>query len=163
AMRRGDDSSVHANGPRAPQTLDLFLFEHPEQLHLDVRRQVSDLVEKDRRVVGQLETAHLLREGARERTLLAAEQLALDEGVGNRRAVDLDHGTGMSSSQLVDLRRKQLLPAASLSEQQHRRVGDGHLTHLIHDLAESRTVTDDALKTDPRPGLLSLLALRRPR
>ena len=56
-----------------------------------VSRQVADLVEEDRRLVGQLEAADLPRQRAGEGALLAAEELALDERGGNGRAVHPDH------------------------------------------------------------------------
>ena len=46
----------------------------------DVEGQVADLVEEQRRRVGQLEAADLPRKRAGERALLVAEELALDEG-----------------------------------------------------------------------------------
>ena len=48
-----------------PEALDLPLLQHAQQLHLDVERQVANLVEEDRRVVGQLEAAHLTRRARR--------------------------------------------------------------------------------------------------
>ena len=60
-------------------------------LTLHVLRQVADLVEEDRRVIGQLEAADLTRERASKRALFAAVQLALDQRGGNRRAVHAHH------------------------------------------------------------------------
>ena len=78
-------------GARAAEPLDLPLLEHAQQLDLDVRRQLADLVEKDRRAIGQLEAADLPRERAGEGAFLAAEQLALDQRRRNRRAVHAHH------------------------------------------------------------------------
>jgi hypothetical protein len=54
---RRDDPDVHGNPHRAPKPLDSTLFQHAEQLDLDVGRQVADLVEEDRRAIRQLETS----------------------------------------------------------------------------------------------------------
>ena len=59
AMRGGDDPGVDGNRPRTSQPFDLTLFQDPQKLDLHLGRQVPDLVEKDRRAVGQLESAHL--------------------------------------------------------------------------------------------------------
>ena len=64
---------------RAAQPLDLPLLEHAQQLDLDVERQIANLVEEDRRVIGELEAADLPRQRAGVGALLAAEQLALDQ------------------------------------------------------------------------------------
>ena len=59
AVGRGDDSHVQRQRPGAAEPLDLPLLEHAQQLDLHVGRQVADLVEKNRRVIRQLETTDL--------------------------------------------------------------------------------------------------------
>ena len=61
AVRGRDDARVDANRLGIAEPLDLLLLEHAQQLDLDVHRQIADLVEEDRRVVGQLEASHLTR------------------------------------------------------------------------------------------------------
>ena len=53
-------------------------------------RQVADLVEEEGAAVGELEAAGTGADGAGERPLLVPEQLALEQGGGDRGAVDLD-------------------------------------------------------------------------
>ena len=57
-------------------------------------RQLADLVEEQRAAVGQLEAALALRDGAGERALLVTEQLALEQRLGQRRAVDRHERAG---------------------------------------------------------------------
>ena len=64
-MRRGDDSRVDLGGLRAAQPLDLPVLQHAQELDLDVERQVTNLVQEDRRSVGELEAADLARQGPR--------------------------------------------------------------------------------------------------
>ena len=54
---RRDDPHVHLDrgGPADP--LELALLQHPEQLDLEIERQIADLVEEDGPAVGQLEPA----------------------------------------------------------------------------------------------------------
>ena len=142
-MRGRNDSRVDADGLRTSQPLDLFLLEHPEQLDLNVRGEVADLVEKDRRVVGHLEAANLPRQRACIGAFFAAEQLTFHERRRNRRAVHAHHGTAVAAAQLVDLAREHLLAAAGLAEQQYRRIGRGDLLHLLLNAADSGTLADD--------------------
>ena len=69
----------------------LALLQHAQQLHLERRRQLADLVEEQRAAVGRPEEAGLaLVVGAGEGALLVAEQLALEQRLGQRAAVDGD-------------------------------------------------------------------------
>ena len=76
---------------RSPPTRVMrALLERAEHLGLRVEAHVADLVEEERAAVGLLELADALLRRARERALLVAEQLALDELGRDRGAVDLD-------------------------------------------------------------------------
>ena len=50
---------------RAAQALELLLLQDAQQLGLQRRRDVADLVEEQRAAVGQLEAADLLRDRRR--------------------------------------------------------------------------------------------------
>ena len=60
----------------AADALELPLLQHAQQLELQRRRHVADLVEEQRPLVGQLEAPELALDRAGERALLVAEQLA---------------------------------------------------------------------------------------
>src|SRR5262245_17207193 len=49
----------------------------------------------------------------------------------------------------MNLRRKQLLAAAGLSDKQHGRVRGRHLPDLVENPAKSMTLTHDALEPQP--------------
>jgi hypothetical protein len=72
---------------RGAEPLDLAFLQRPQQLGLQGRLEVADLVQEQRATVGQLEAprARLRRPG--ERPLLVAEQLALDEARRQGRTV----------------------------------------------------------------------------
>src|SRR6185295_11134421 len=57
AMGGGDHAHVDTLRARRSDALELAFLQHAEELHLNIRRQVTDLVEKDRTAVGQLEPA----------------------------------------------------------------------------------------------------------
>src|SRR6185503_20274786 len=93
----------------------LALLDHAQELRLDRRRQLADLVEEDRAAVGGLDQAELLGRGSGERALLVAEQLALEQALAECRAVDPGERAG-APRQLVDRGGEQLLPDAGLAE-----------------------------------------------
>ena len=57
AVGRGDDPHVDAEGLVAADALELALLQEAQQLHLDGRRDLADLVEEQRAAVGLLEAA----------------------------------------------------------------------------------------------------------
>ena len=67
-----------------------------------------------------------------------AEQLALEQRLRDRRAVDGDEGLAAARRLRVDRARQHLLAGAALARQQHRRLEAGgalhHLEHLDHRL-----------------------------
>ena len=62
-------------GLLAADALELLLLQHAQQLELQRRRHVADLVEEQRALVGQLEAPELALDRAGERAPLVAEQL----------------------------------------------------------------------------------------
>ena len=63
----------------AAHALDDAVLQEAQQLGLQRQRHVADLVEEQRAAVGQLDLADGLLRRARERALLVAEQLALEQ------------------------------------------------------------------------------------
>jgi hypothetical protein len=74
----------------AAETGEVAILQHLEQLGLQRKRQLTDLVQEHRPAVCELELAGLDAVRAREGATLVAEQLALEELAGQRGAVDLD-------------------------------------------------------------------------
>ena len=90
AIGGGDHAHVDLDGRRGAHRLDLAVLQHAQHLGLGARRHVADLVEEDGAAVGGDELADLLAHRAGEAALLVAEELGLDQLLGDRRAVDLD-------------------------------------------------------------------------
>jgi hypothetical protein len=137
-----DDPCVHRDRARAAEALDRPLLEHAQQLGLHLGGQVPDLVEEDRRVIGQLETADLARERVGEGPFFAPEQLALDQRGGDRGAVHAHHRASAPPARVVNLQGEQFFPGAGFPKQQHRGIGRGHLLDLFHHGANRRTPAD---------------------
>ena len=86
---RDDDPRVDAARAVAAYTLDREILNGAQQLRLRGRRQIRDLVEKERAVVRVFELAAPAPH-ARGRPLLDAEQLRLEQGLDDRCAIDRD-------------------------------------------------------------------------
>ena len=128
---------------RAAEALELLLLQHAEQLGLQLRRDVADLVEEQRPLVGQLEAADLLADGAGEGALLVAEQLALQQPRGDGRAVELDEGPVPARAQVVQGAGDELLARAGLAADEHRGVGGGDRLDLLQHPAQGGALADD--------------------
>ena len=84
--------------------------EHAQQLRLQRRGHLGDLVEEERAAVGQLEAAQPPLGGAGEGAALVAEQLALDERLGDGRAVEGDERLLARSERSWSARATSSLP-----------------------------------------------------
>ena len=124
------------SGRVSPTRYDDLLLERAQELDLQLDRHLADLVEEQRAAVGRLELALLVRDRAGERALDVAEQLALEQVLGDRAAVDRDERLAGARRAVVDLARDQLLAGAGLAGDQHRDVGRRDLLdlaeHLLH-------------------------------
>src|SRR5208283_2205650 len=146
AVRGRYQAHVHADRLGAAQTLELLFLQHAEQLGLQLWGNVADLVEEQRPVVPQLETADLLADGAGEGALLVAEQLALQEPRRDGRAVELDKGALAARAQVVKGTGDEFLARARFATNEHRgaRWGDG--LDLLEDPAQGVASPDDILE-----------------
>ena len=140
AVRGRDDADVDLDGLRAPEAFDDALLKHAQQLDLDLHRQFTDLVEKQRGLVGGFEPADLPRERARVRALLAAEQLALDERRRNRRAAHADHRPLTARAEVVNRLRHHFLARSRFAEQQDGGGRGRDLSDLRQHLPDGRAL-----------------------
>ena len=106
----------------AADPLDHALLKEAQQLDLQRQRDVADLVEEQRAAVGQLDLAVGGLDRAGERALLVAEQLALEQVLGDRRAIDGDE-LALAAARFVNRAGEQFLAGAAGAEQHHRDVG----------------------------------------
>src|ERR1051326_6758220 len=94
AVRRGNDPYVDADVGVSAHALERLLLEKPQQLRLQRRHHLADLVEKHRAAVRRLEQPDLLLPRIGERAALVAEQLALEERIWERGARDVHEWPG---------------------------------------------------------------------
>jgi hypothetical protein len=105
-------------------------------------------------VVGQLEAALAPLDGARERPSLVPEDLALEQRLGNRRAVDRHIRRARPRTELVDRLRHQLLAGSRFAADEDRGVGRCRLLDRAVDLPHPGAVADEP----PEAAVLAQLA-----
>ena len=126
-VARSDDAHVdrrrcpRADAPHHP------LLENAEELGLRRRGQVRDLVEKQRAAVGEAEVTFLATVRPRERALFVAEQLGLDQRVGDGAAVDADERTVAPPALVMDGAGDELFARARLALDENRERGARYL------------------------------------
>ncbi len=130
AMGRRDDADVELLGLAATERDHLARLEHAQELGLETDRQITDLVEEQRAAIRRGERTDALGRRTGERALGVTEQVALDQRLGARAAVERDERPGLPRRVIVDAARHQLLAGAALAEEQHRR---GRLRRALED------------------------------
>ena len=166
AVGGGDEPDIGLERRGPPDPLELSLLQHAEQLDLDRGGELADLVEEERAVGRQLEAPGLLPVRPGEGAALVAEQLGLEQRVGQRRAVDRHEGAVGARAGVVDGAGDQLLPRPALPGDQHGGLGARHLGRPGERLAQERGAADDLLEpvalVELAAGTLQAL-LERPR
>lgn len=92
AIGGGDDPGAGLDLFHPAQGLEFLFLKDPQQPHLEGGTGVTDLVEEDGAFAGCLEKAGFILIGVGEGPGLIAEQLRLQEGIGQGPAVDGDKG-----------------------------------------------------------------------
>ncbi len=138
AVGGGHHPDVDVQGLRASHALELVLLQHAQQLGLHGGRHVPHLVEEEGAGVGQFELPPPHRGGAGEGPPLVAEQLALDEALGHRRAVDADEGPGRAPAVAVERPGHQFLAGAVLAADEDAPLAGGRPGEQRVELAHRR-------------------------
>ena len=121
----GHDPRVDADRRVAADAREHPVLEHVQQLGLERRAHLADLVEQDGAALRQLELALLALMGAGERATLVAEQLGLQQIVRDGGAVDLDERLLAPIRLVVDVAGDHFLADAGLAHDQDGHVGAG--------------------------------------
>ena len=140
---RGDDADVDLDRLDAAEAHELALLDDAQQLGLGLERDVADLVEEDRALVGQLEQPLLRVDRAGERALHVAEEVRLEQVRRQVAGVDGDERLVGARRVLVQRPRHQLLAGAALAVDQDRRPAWRRLDDQVEDLAHARAAADD--------------------
>src|ERR1017187_2562768 len=146
-MRGGKQTYISLEFLGAAQTLESSILQHAQQLRLQGRTHLSDLVQQQGPPVSQLELAGLGGGGIGEGAAFVAEQFTLQQGFGNRGAADLDQRAVASSAQAVERIGDQLLAGAAFALDEYIDVGRRGLADENLDRLHRRTVAHQRLET----------------
>ena len=135
AVRGADEADVHRYGRVAAHAEDTPALDGRQQLRLQVGRQVADLVEEKRAVVGDLEFPGAVGPGVGEGSLDMAEQFALEERFGYGSHIHRNHQFAAARRAVVYLACQHLLAGAVLPRDQDVGVRG---RNLLHDFADAR-------------------------
>src|SRR5271165_1788536 len=128
------DAGVARNLIPSPNTLEAFLLKRPQKLHLDRRRQLTDLIEEERAARGGLDMPFALRVGIGKRAFLMAKEFAFEQVLRDRVAVDGDERTALLRTQAMErLGHHFLAGAACGAQNQYRGAGGGHLADELEE------------------------------
>ena len=120
-MGRRDDAHVGSNLGGAAHPAEGLVFHEAEQFRLQRRGHLADLVQEDGAAPGRFEQALLLGARVGERAALVAEELRLQERLGERRAGDVHEGAIAPWAGSVDRSSGEVLSGSALADHQHRR------------------------------------------
>lgn len=144
AVRGCDHAHVDRDGARPAEPFDAPLLQRAQELRLDGRRELADLIEEEGSSRCGLEATDLLLAGIGERTPFVAEELALDERFGKRRAAQGDEGRLAARRELVERARHEFLAGTALAEYEDRGLRGRRTFEGAEDLLHPRTLTDEA-------------------
>jgi len=116
-MGRADQAEVRLLRLDAADPAEGSGFEQTQQLHLQQRRDVADLVEEQGAATGRLHQAGLARVRSGEGPPLVPEKLALEQRLGEPGALHRHEGPAPALAGLVDRPGNELLAGAGLAEQ----------------------------------------------
>ena len=153
-VRRGDQAHVDVHEGRPAEPLEAPLLERAQHLRLQAQRQVADLVQEQGAPVRHLELADLAARRAGECAFLVPEQLGLEQGFGDGRAVDGHHRARRPLAERVQRAREQLLAGAALAFDEHRGVGRRGAVQRCQHPDQRRVRPDDLRRAAPHRQLL---------
>src|SRR5215472_3538400 len=87
----------------------LLFLQYAEQLGLHRERHFADLIEEQRAAVRQFEAAGFVLKRSGKSTFHVPEELALEQTLRNRTAIQLDQRTFATPALLMDTSRDELL------------------------------------------------------
>jgi hypothetical protein len=131
-----DDAHVNAHRTRRADPRHLAIFDRAQQPVLGRAGQRGELVQEQGAAVGFLEPALARLRGAGESARFVAEQLRLDQRLGQGRAVEGDERAVPASGKMVQALGDQLLAGTPLADHQHRPVERRRAARALHRIEE---------------------------
>ena len=154
AVGGGNDAHVDLGRVRVADALELALLQHAQQLHLHARAHRPDFVEEQRALVRLLEPSLPRADGAGKRAAHVAEQLGLEQRLGNRAAVERDEPLRAPRAVVMNRARDDFLAGAGFAGDQDRARRRRHGFEQLKQRAHGGAAADEPLE------LVALLQLR---
>jgi hypothetical protein len=154
-MRRCHHADVGVAAGMAADRIERPVFQDAQQLHLEARAHLADLVEEDRSPVGELEAPGAGGNGAGEGPANVTEQLALQQLLRDRATVHRNEAAARAARQVVERARDQLLARAAVAGHEDGRTRGPDATQQVEDSPHARVVPDQS--HEPRLGGRGLL------
>src|SRR5712692_10057323 len=145
-VRGADQAEIDVHDPVAADRPVLALLQDTQQLGLEIRRHLADLVQQQRAALRHLEQDFLVHRRAGERALLVAEELRLDEILRDGRAVDLDERPFGALAVVVHRVGDQLLAGAVLALDENVRFAGRHALDQLEEILHLPALADDILE-----------------
>src|SRR6266545_3417156 len=142
AQRRADEARVDVDLRGTPDAHEFAILQKAQELGLESHRHISDLVQEERSPLRRLDLAASTSAGPGEDPFFVAEEIAFEERLRNRRAVDGDERSGATMREVVDPAREDLLTTAAFADQRHPHLLRGQDTHEAVQLAHRRRLHD---------------------
>ena len=142
-MSRREHADVDVVDPIAAHRAHIAELQHAQQLGLQAEGHVADLVEQQRAAVGLGEETLPGLNRAREAPLRVAEDLALEQLVGNGGRVDCDERPGRPRAARMDRSRDELLANARLAGDEDGGGGACDEVDLGLQHAHGRPISDE--------------------
>src|SRR5260370_231897 len=127
---------------RRADRLNLVRLDRAQQLGLELERQFTDLVEKQRASIGRAEIALRLVACVSEGAADVAEKLRLGERFQEVGTVQRNKGTVWSGTQGVERARDKFLAGSGLARNQHGGFVRTQLRYRLENLAHLRRAHD---------------------
>src|SRR5208337_3018652 len=122
----GNQTRVRREGLRTSQPFELALLQDAQQLGLELKRNLANLIQEYGSPIGQLKAADPLRDGAGEGAALMSEELTLQQSRRNGGAVQFHEGTGMPRAEIMERTGNQLFARPRLAIDKDRGIGGSH-------------------------------------
>ena len=123
---------------------DLLLLQEPEQLGLDVEREIADFVQEQCAARRRPHQPGLIRHRPGEAAALVTKQLAVGQVAAGGGAVVRQKGRGASMRPHVNGAGDELLTGAALARDQHVEIVALHPLNLFHDAVHGRAGAEEA-------------------
>jgi hypothetical protein len=139
---RGDNARRDPGVAGCADPAEGAVLKNAKELGLELEREFSDLVEKERSAMSGREQPGSIPLSAGEGALGVAEELSLDEGLGERRAVDGDKRPSRTPGGMEGL-GNDLLADSGFSFDEDRQIDLGQALNLVDERAHGRALGDE--------------------